>query len=292
MKPIIFLCALVLSAVSARCDVFVVGGRPIEVPSPEGYVRVTEAMTQVKRLTDQMADPLNDTLAFYIPKEIESVALAGELPTLDRYFILKVNKKLRNHTMSREEFATLKSSIKHQNKQIIEEVRGQLPGYLEKVEQNVGKEFDVNVALKISKMLPLDPHWEVDDAMAYSMFINVGMTLDGATTDSVLVTTATFVNPTGSLLFLYAYGDKDALEWTRSASSAWAEQVMGKNALAPAKAKRLAGFDWAKVGRNAIMGAVIGGGAALIGGWASRRKKAKASAERGMEEHNGRDAAQ
>ncbi len=274
MKFIFGLAVLLLSAGSALGDVFTVAGREIHVPAPEGFVPVTEAMPQVKRLTDRMADPMNDTLAFYISTDIEPAARAGELPALGRYFILKVNKKLRDHTMGAAEFSSVKSAIKQQNQKIFEEIRSKIPGYMETIGQGVQKEFDVSFAMTISQMVPMEPHWEVADAMAYSMFINYGMTVEGQSSSSVVAATSTFMNPAGSLLFLYAYGDKDELEWTRSASATWANQIRELNAPPPAKSAGGAGFDWSRFGGKVVVGAVIGALVGLVGGLVFRKKKA------------------
>ncbi len=229
-------------------------------------------MPTVKRLTDQMVDPWNDTLAFYIPEASVPSALAGDIPNLDRYFILKVNKHLRDYTMSISEFASLRASIASENKKITEGVKLKMPSYMKEVSQNLSKEFDIDLALDIAQMIPLDLHYDEAGAFAYSMFMNYGIQTDSQHTPVVVSGTATSVNLSGSVIFLYAYGDKDDLDWTRSSSEAWHKFILSINA-PHSQESLLRGIDWDKVGAMAIGGVIIGGLAALIGAILSKRRK-------------------
>ena len=113
MKKTSAILSVILLAASAQAaDNFTINGRDIIVPAPQGFVRVTEDMTAVMRFVQQMADPMNDTLAYYIMESDVPAAMAGEIPSLERTFILKVNKQLRNMTVGKNDFSLLKSMTK------------------------------------------------------------------------------------------------------------------------------------------------------------------------------------
>lgn len=57
---------LLVPTAELSADSFDVGGTDIEVPAPGGFVMVTEVMEAVDRLAAQMADPMNDQLAYYV----------------------------------------------------------------------------------------------------------------------------------------------------------------------------------------------------------------------------------
>jgi len=154
-------------------DTFLINGKEIVVPAPEGFVRVTDDMTAVKKIVQQMADPMNDTLAYYIKESDASTAIAGEIPILARTFALKVNKKLRNYTLGKDDFSQIKSMTKSQNQQILEEVKAQIPEQMKSMSQGVSQEFNVDFAMNISQVVPLEPHHEVENALAFSMYINM-----------------------------------------------------------------------------------------------------------------------
>ena len=119
MKKLFCSLALLMASASmfARADTFEIGGKTIVVPVPQGFVRVTEAMPAVHRFFEQIAaaDPANDTLASYILESGVPTAMAGELPPLKRYFILKVNRQLQNLTVGKDGFAEFKKIAREQN---------------------------------------------------------------------------------------------------------------------------------------------------------------------------------
>lgn len=233
-------------------------------------------MREVKRLSDQMVDPANDTLAFYIPEASVPAALAGEIPDLDRYFMLKVNKKLKAYTASVAEFADLQNLVASQNKQIFEQVKEKMPGYFDQINKNLKKEYGSNFSLGVSQMLPLDPHHKSENAFSYSMFMNVGSGTGSQQSISVIPATATFLNTSGRILFLYSYGAKDDLAWTRESSQEWHTAILSLNSPPPQK-KSNAGFDRGQVAGKALAGAIIGGVVALIGGIIAKKNKKRAN---------------
>ena len=123
MKTLLFtgLVVLLVTSISARADTFEVGEKTIIVPVPQGFFRVAEDhMAALKSFTDSFVDPANDTLAYYILESDVPAAMAGEIPLLDRYFILKVNKQVRNLTVGKNDFAEFKKLIREQNKALLE----------------------------------------------------------------------------------------------------------------------------------------------------------------------------
>ena len=257
---------------STSAEPFTIGGRVLEIPSPSGFYKVTPQMDAVYRLSLQMVDPMNDQLAYYISESDVPVAMSGEIPPLDRYFILKVNKKLKTMMVGSKDFTKLKNITKQQNRQMLKSVEEKMPSLIDKMSKGISEEFDVNFAMKLSQIVPLDPHYETDNAFAYSMYINYGVVAEGSKEDLIVSATATFVNVAGKILFLYCYGPQKDLEWTRSASKAWASMVMERNALPPSRSSG-GGFDWGRVFDKGIVGAIIGGLLALLIGVFSRFKK-------------------
>ena len=275
MKNILTIILLIFMAGSTYAETFSIGGKELVIPPPQGFSRVTQEMDAVYRMSLQTADPMNDQLAYYISDSDIPTAMSGELPSLERTFLLKINKQLKNMVVGSKDFAELKNMTKRQNKEIFESVKSQIPGLMKGASEGISKEFDVNFALQISQMIPLEPHYEADNALAYSMYINFGVSAEGTKEELIISATTTFVNVSGKVLFLYCYGPQGELEWTRSASKSWAENVMGSNTQPPARSSGVRGMDWNKVIEKGIVGAITGGLFALIFGVLSIFKKKK-----------------
>jgi hypothetical protein len=279
MKITLATIILLFTACSAYAESFSIGGKDVVIPSPQGFSYVTEEMDAVYRLSLQMVDTENDQLAYYISDSDIPIAMAGEIPSLERTFLLKVNKQLKNMVVGTEDFAEFKDVTKRQSKDTFESIKSQMPGLMEETNEGISKEFDIDFAMQISQMIPLEPHYEVDNAISHSMYINYGITTEGTEEELIVSATATYVNVAGKVLFLYCYGPKDELEWTRSASKSWAERIMNSNTQPPAGSAGGRGIDWnrviEKVIKKGIFGIISGGLIALIIGVLSIFKKEK-----------------
>jgi hypothetical protein len=88
----------------------------------------------------------------------------------------------------------------------------------------------------------------------------------------------------GKILYLYANGGKQDLEWTRKVSSDWARAVIAANPSDAATAARESatrrGFDWRRVVRGAVIGAIIGGAFGLAG-YLKRKKEQSGGSDTG-----------
>jgi TPR repeat protein len=249
-------------------DTFTINGNEIVVPTPDGFARVTDEMTSVMKLmrAHHSADPFNDALAFYIAESEVALALAGKLPPLDRTLSLKVNKELREMTVSGGVFSQFKEVTRSSNKEMFERIQSELPKYTKAINDAMGQAFDIESALAISQMIPLEPHYETEDSIAFSMYLNYATAGISGDDKIAMSATSTFLNASGSVLFLYAYAPKEDLEWTRSASSDWAEAVLAGNSQSPAKSSEgsLAkleagrGFDSSYM-QEAVVGALVTG---------------------------------
>lgn len=179
MKNILSIILILILTESVFADTFSVGGKQLDIPSPQGFLRVTEKMDAVYRISLQMVDPMNDQLAYYIEESDAPVAMAGEMPPLERYFILKVNKKFKNMVISSKDFAKIKSITKQKNKEILRSAESKISGLMDKTSEGISNEFDVNLALQLSKVVPLAPHHETDNSMAYSIYIKYETVAEG-----------------------------------------------------------------------------------------------------------------
>lgn len=263
-KQLTLLVLLVSLNTAAFAESFDIRGKVITVPPPDGYVRVTKEMGTVYRVNQQMFDPMNDLLAYYISESDAAIAMEGDVSPNERTFMLKVSKKIKGMVVGSQDFAELKSMTKKQNQEIFESVKSEFTGFFEKTSEGISKEFDVDIALQLSQVIPLDPHYESENALAYSMYINFGIALEGNKEDIAVSATATFVNASGKVIFLYCYAPKEELEWTRSASKAWAESVMASNPLPPTRSSGGRGINWSKILGKGIGGAIAGGLIALV----------------------------
>ncbi len=233
MKHIFNSIIIFLITGSAYAGSFSVGGTVVDIPSPEGFHQVTSNMDVVYRLSQQMTDPVNDQLAYYISEKDVPNAMSGGTPLLERYFILKVNKDIKNMIVDTNDFSNLKKVTKKQNNEIFKSVEEKMAAIIDETSKNISKEFDVNMAIKMTQMIPLSPHHETSNSFSYSAYINFGVTAQGSNEEFIASGTVTFINLAGKVLFLYCYGPQNDMEWTQTASRSWEESILSLNSLSP-----------------------------------------------------------
>ena len=184
--------------------------------------------------------------------------MAGEIPSFERWYVLMVNKGIKDMVIGFKKFDELKSIIKHQNKEIFDSIETQLPGFAEKINKGVNKEFDVDIALKLHLTIPLDSHYETDNSIHYSLYGGGSTSMEKTKKDFIFSGTVAVANVAGKILFLYCYGPQEYLEWTRNASKNWADAVMNSNSPPPLRSSGSGGIDWEQVFAKGIVGGIVG----------------------------------
>ena len=258
MKTTSIILSLISFCIASLChaDTFILAGKPIEVPTPEGFVKVTEDMPMVYKLVQQLVDPGNEMLAYYISESDATIALEGEIPGLERTLVLKINKQLKELTVSRADFKELKGFVKKQNQEIFEKVLADTAQPMSQMSEGLSKEFDIDFAMQVSQVIPMEAHAETVDTIAYSMYINYGLKVEDEGTEGVVAATVTYANASGALLLLFSYAPEEQLEWTRSSAQKWADDVLAHNDAPPEKTLRK-GIGWQQVLTVVILASIL-----------------------------------
>jgi hypothetical protein len=275
--PIAALICLLPAIVAA--NTVSIGDVTVAIPSPEGFVAVTQNMAALYGFQKHFVAPTLEELVAFIPDGDVPAALKDEIPDRSRRFTAQVSKKLVNVTVSTSDFAHLRNLVKSQNEEMAKKLEASLPGLLADRNAAMTKKYGAEFAVSALGIVPLALHEESDRTFAYSAFVK-GATNDatGRATPYIAVSTVTAVLLKGKILTLYCYGAEADLEWSRESSKRWASAIIAANPLDVTSSIKeslpsaLTGFNWEKVGVSAIEGALIGLMVGLIY-WARTRRK-------------------
>jgi len=261
-----------LLAMAGHAGTIDVGGMDLEIPAPEGFVRVTPQMGAAHRFGRQLADPLNDLLAFYIPESCIPAAILGERSAFTRYFLFKINREIRDRVVDRGDFETLKEALKSENRRLAAEDGTRIEELIRERLPSLGEESGAEPAFPIPRLAPLEPHEETGNLLAYSMLLDAAGPGGNGGAEGVAVT-MTLLHVSGKVLFLYCYAPPEELEWTREASSRWARAILEGNPSEPPPPGLLSRFDWLEIASNALVGAAVAALLSLISAHRARRRK-------------------
>lgn len=221
-----------VTASASLADTFNINGREVIVPAPEGFVRITPEMKAVTWLAQQLSGPDIEMLAYYIAEDEVPAALDGDIPDLTHTFVLQISKGVRDLIFRDRDFFRLKQIHKTKNKELLDAERERLEGRMTEISEDVSKTFNVDFSMSLSAFVPLEPHFESRNALAWSMYVHFNKTSDGRE-PQIAATTMTVVNVSGTVVTLMANGTPATLEATSEAAMLWMEAVFASNGMSP-----------------------------------------------------------
>ncbi len=277
MKRLCFAACLALLPAPALAIDVDVGGTTVSIPTPSGCSLIASDLPYAQ-LMERFVPPQNRQLALFLTEDDAAIVAKGEIPEPRRLFYVQTAKVVVDRFASSADFEAVKSGIKDQHASMTKEVEKQLPVFMENVSKGLSADYNLDLALSVSQVLPLPSHHESDRSLAFSMVTKHGMTdAEGNSVTWEAAVTTTLVHVKGKVVFLYATADVADLEWSREASGKWAAEVIAANpsvgAIAEQEKRPRLGFDWDGTLKYGVIGAVVGGIIGALKQLAKRTKK-------------------
>lgn len=194
-----------------------VGGVHVGVPAPVNFARVTPEMKGLYVSQYESVWPRNELLATLVPQEAATAALTGEVPDIERHFMLQVDKELKSRSVSKDEFLQLAEAVESQGGKLSTDTKDKLDKLL------------AEAGAEVSNPVVFPAHIKNDRMVAWSGFQKLATKTAEGTSVRVVSMTNTTLYVNHRVLFLYAYGQKDDLEWTREQSRIWANEILDAN---------------------------------------------------------------
>lgn len=276
----VLLTVLLMPAVGMAADILV-GDVFIHVPAPAGFSPVTRQMRELYELQKQFVAPSNEEFVAFIPEDDVATASAGGIPDLTRRFTVQAERSMTRARISASDFNQLKRSLISEHDTLVKQFEKEFPGLIQNINDGVMRRHDIDAAVSAVRMIPFPVHEQTESTIALSSLVTYMMTDgDGNALTHVTVITTTFAHVNERVLFLYAYAEEDGLEWSRDASTRWANALVLANAsdqqssASGSGSSAGGGFGWSRVGRTAIFGA---GGGLLVALAVQALKRRKSS---------------
>lgn len=274
LRGIALAAALAATPVVAA-DELAFGTRQLEVPAPSGFEPISRRVPRFLTLAQNYLPPGNRLVeAYLLPEDIAKLEL-GQDVDIRRYFQLQTLRTVDGVPVSADEFA---------------EVSGEIEKGLGEALSGLGDEgaklaAQGNAAAK--RQIGVDPQLALGGLQylgtfrkePWALFFTTRATVTTPGSGSTPATAAgalAVIDHQVAYFYAYTY-EPDASphgrHWAQDAVSDWANTVRWANPDDPAleaSAKRLGGgFDWARVGRAAGIGAFI----AIVVGFLRQRRK-------------------
>ena len=214
-----------------------VGGTPLRLPEPAGFVRYDGKSGEVDQIGSNLSPSSNRILAaFGQASDLEEVARSG-FPELTRHFAAQANRSAENVTFTAEAFAELQKALHAQ----IDGLQNKtLPHFAvtEAMACSVLSErlkSHVDVRLKLGASFPLGVLAETRDSTSFSIMVKYAAS-GAALQEPVELTTVVgtcAMRVRDRLIYLYAtsaYYDASDTEWVQQQLKSWRDDVLAANA--------------------------------------------------------------
>jgi len=187
-------------------------------------------MTGLISQLDSFVTPVNERFVWLLEESELVKAKGGRIPDISRALSVQCAKKDIPTFFTKSDFTRLKKMVREQNVELLKSVEKQMPGYLEKVNKGLEKEFDWQGSPGISGYIPAAGPEETERTLSYPMLVKYSISQpDGRQTFGTSAITVTFLHLKGKIIFLHCNGAGNDLRWARNVSKAWASEIVAAN---------------------------------------------------------------
>jgi hypothetical protein len=259
----LFFAALVLAMGAALAqETITIGGETITIPLPKGFSRIDGKNAELDRSFPNV--PMNRLLLMSAADDVAAELLAGRGADMQRSFNIQITRNDENKTVTLKDFQNARGDL--------EKVLGTGPDGLTKMfskEQSGLKSMVEAAKLKLGQPQPLGIFESTDRSLDFGVLIGVqtptGKTITTATAGSLVLVR-------GKALLLYSnslYRSNDDITWVKNSLKSWREAILAANPGGTPESS----FSFGSVGKNAIIGGIVGGIGALIVGLMRKKKQ-------------------
>lgn len=255
-----FACLIALSAGASETTIDV-GGRSINIPTPDGFTVVGAEQGSAFEVMDAYLSQQNERFLRLVPDDTARAAEESGTAVLLRFAYVEVAKNLVRYELSADDFEKVREQIVGPEAvdydESLEEAEGFGSG-----DKKAGDLMDKTIETELDGTRSYRAHFNSKDAVANSMSMTTNTTMDGETYTTETVMTTTLARVNGRLLFLYVYGEATDLEWSRQVSKGWTESIIAANNMDTSGKDQLSeesrGINWLLVLISGVIGGAIG----------------------------------
>ena len=242
------------------------GGRGLKLPAPAGYERIDGLNPETDRMVEGMLPATNRYAARFDPPK-------GATPEQGRSFNVQVMRAVENKEIGERTFSGMKQETKAEIDKAQATIRQEVAKLSGKAEKALQDATDADAALSLSDVAVLGCFDESPGSLGFTMAMNMAAKAGDKTIKGKMVVAGMLVPVNGRLLYLYANSNFNSpadRAWAEQAVTTWRDVIVAAN---PRVEGPAAGFDFTRVGRSGLIGAVIGGVVAVIAMLFKKKKK-------------------
>ena len=212
-----------------KIPTFVIGGKPVVIPPPAGFVQCTGVSEAYDEILRSMMVTSNRLVAEYCEPAMLEEIKAGKVPSLKRNFNAQIVRAAENRDIGEAMFDRARAEIRKGLEQAQSALDEKMKATLATGNKKISDKFNVDAALDISDMAILGFFEESATGMGFTMVSKVS----SPGVEPVKMVTAAMMTPVnGRIISFYAtseFGSDEDRAWTESSVKAWRDAVQAAN---------------------------------------------------------------
>jgi hypothetical protein len=243
------------------------GGRPIVLPPPAGFVRSDGLFAKWDNVITTSIPAGNRMLAIFSTPADRKLLESQAAPPSERSFNAQIQRSLESRDVGERTFGEIRAELKSQ----LQAMSSRVGDEVRKAIEAGNKQRGVDTALAVNDTVFLGFLGDDPGSLGFAMAMKVGM--KNSTESSRVVSAGMVTTVNGRMIFLYAnatYETEADRKWAENSVQSWRNAIVAANPRVAGPSTK--GFDWTQVGRSGIIGGVIGGIVGLLFMLARRRK--------------------
>jgi hypothetical protein len=258
--------SLAASAASAQTLTF--GSRTLKVPAPApGFEPTSQALPAYVQASQAYLPAGTRLVEVYVPQKDIDDMKAGVGGLIPRYFQVQVMTAMDGRPISTQEFADGVDDIEAGIEAAVPKIEDEAARLTEQGNAAVSAQAGEDPNLKLGGVQYHGIVRREPWGLFFTMSMDVQLQIEGETSPGRAYSASGIILVDHQLMQIAAYADADdpnAKQWAEKAVSDWADAIRAANPDDPAveaKAEPLpggGGFDFGRIGKMALLGALIG----------------------------------
>ena len=182
-----------------------IGDVTINIPLQEGFVELPETHFYTEFMKD-FTPQTNELLVIQAPKDELTQTLEMKAEQFSKSIVIQTFKGTKYRQVSKAEFGQIKDFMKQNFEQISETLRQRINNEMDASSTKVSNKNDVDVALSITDMVPLEIFSETENHYGSTYLMKSSVAVDGeaADNDNILMAINVMLVK-GKIIYLYVY---------------------------------------------------------------------------------------
>lgn len=210
-----------------------IGSVPISLPIPRTFIEPSAGVPEVRALGETITPPTNRLLTILVPGRYETQIRSGNIPELDRYFLIQTPRKNEASFWTTADFSKLKTLLRGQHQQMLNHITPQIQRLMDSTLQDKSPVHNPNVTdVVVGEIKVQEIFDEKSNSISLLALSKSTVRIGDKIQEQPMAMASTTLLIKGKIVFFYAYSylrSPADIDWIRTQTKMWLSRVSVEN---------------------------------------------------------------